>query len=147
MTERVTKDRLDIQSSRIVVGTADVADGNHRKLRFAQELCGMCADVAKALDRNLGLLRLPAEPLHQFDCQQSYPTTCRLFSPFGAILFHGLAGDHRGVETMVLLPLVSKPRHHSMIGSHIGRGDVGVGSHDVVDLINEGSRQTLDLTQ
>ncbi len=50
-------------------------------------------------------------------------------------------------RTVVLFPLVSKPCHHTMVGAHVGGGDVFVRSDDVVDLIDEGTGQFFELAR
>ena len=100
----------------------------------------MGADVSEALDGGAALLRLDIDSLEQFHRESSNTAPGGFFTPACAVLLHGFAGDDRRIEPMVFFPLVAEPRHHFVIGSH-----VGIGTDDLVDLVHERTRHALHL--
>ena len=72
------------------------------------------------------------------------PSGC-FFTAFAAVQFERLSGDAGGLKPVVLLVLVHEPGHHLAIGPHIRCGNIGIGSHHIVDLIHKLTSQSLEL--
>ena len=121
----------------IHIGTRDIADGHDRKGRFVQVLGRMGPDVPKALDGSAGQLGFSIESLEHLDRQGPDAPSGRFFTTAGTVLFNRFARDHSRIETMVLLPLIPKPGHDFVVGTHIGRRDVRVGPDNLMNLVDK----------
>ena len=142
----VANRREDVEALGPVVAAAHVADGDDLALGLAEELGRVRADVAEALDRDAaspcGLRPQPAERLEREDADAA---AGRLLAAGDAVQLDRLAGDHAGVEAVVLAVLVHDPGHHLGVGAHVGGGDVDVGADEVVDLVDELAGEPLQL--
>ena len=101
-----------------------VADGDDLVLRFVEELGGVRADVAEALEGDAGLLGLAVQVAEELEGEDADAAAGGFFAAFDAVVLDGLAGDAGGVEAVVFFPLVANPGHFAPGGAHVGGGDV-----------------------
>ena len=122
-----------------------VADGDDLVLRLVEELGGVRADIAKALQGDARLLRLAVEMREQLEGENADAAAGRFFAALDAIVLDRLARDAGGIEAVIFFPLVANPGHLAPGGAHVGGRNVVVRAEDVVNLIDEVPRDSLQL--
>ena len=110
---------------------------------FGNQLGGPRTDVAKTLDRHLGVFDCDSECLTGFARDDHRSATRGLIATEGAAQVHGFSGHDRRAVAVLLAVLVHDPGHDLGVGIHIRRGDVAIGPEGHVDFLGEATRQGL----
>ena len=130
--------------SRMSDGAIGVGDGEDLA-PLSEEAGRVAADIAVTLDREGRAGDRPLEPREQLAGDERQAEARGGLAARRAVELDGLAGDAGRVEAVELGVLVHDPRHHLGVGAHVGGGDVLVGADEVMDLLDELARQTLEL--
>ena len=105
----------------------------------------MRADVAEPLNGDPRPGRLAPQPAEQLERQQTNAAAGRFFAAGNPVVLDRLAGHDARIEAVVLVVLVHDPGHHAMIGAHVGRRDILIRPDQLVNLVDELARDSLQL--
>src|SRR5439155_24138665 len=122
-----------------------IAHGEDLVLRCVQELGGVRADVAEALQGDPRLLRLAPQVRKKLEGDDAHAAASRVLAAFDAVMLDRLAGDAGLIEAVILFPLIANPGHLAPRSAHVGGGNVLVRPEDVVNLVDEMPRDPLQL--
>ena len=87
---------------------------------------------------------LPVGGEHLADGEEA-ATSRRGVAPERPVERERLAGHDGGGEAVVLAVLIEEPRHHRGVRAHVGRRDVALGTDELVNVIDEATREALEL--
>ena len=114
--------------------------------RCGQRLRGEAADIAEALHDRGGTRRRQPDALHRAVRQIGDAAAGGLAPALGAAGRDRLAGDDLGDGAALVHGIgVHEPRHHLLVGAHVGRHHVGVRTDERDHLLHVAARQVLQL--
>ncbi len=145
--ERIAQHGGHVEPLGPIITAAVIAESDDTKAGFVEEFCRVRADVAESLDRDPRVDRLAAQPHEHLVRQDADPAPGRFFAPWQPVQFDRFAGDAGGAVAVILGVLIHEPAHHFGIGSHVGGRNVGIGSDDVVDIVDEAACDQLQLAR
>ena len=129
----------------VLDGAVRVGDGDHRRAELLHDPGGPGADVAVALDDELGRGGAEAERRSGLAEHVDAAAAGRGLAAKRALEGDGLAGDDRRRMAVELSVLVHHPGHHLGVRVDVGCGDVTGGAEDLLDLVHEGAGDLLEL--
>jgi hypothetical protein len=128
----VLDERGDVDAVLVVEAAVVLGDAGDGVALFGEELGGVGADVAEALDDDAAAVDGHAEVFHGLVADDGDAAASCLFASAGAAEIDRLAGDD-GVDGLAHVHGVGvhDPGHGLLVGAHVGGGDVFFGSDEL----------------